>query len=319
MKSLLVSVVIPSFARNHQLDACLSALAYQTFSEPWEVIVVDDESPEPINVRPFLRTVHPLHGDNAPACHSVPVRVIRQSNTGPALARNHGVTYAAGKLIAFTDDDCQPCPTWLENLVEGWRVYPHSLIGGTTINALRTNPCASTSQLIIDLVYEYFNHDHDNAYFLTSNNMLCSKKQFLELGGFDPRFPRAGGEDRDFSDKWRQASFRLVWIKDACIEHYHHQTFAQFINLNIRYGQGAFTYQAARRERKSGTMKEVLGFHSSLPALIVPKLKHRFSLRGILVTICLLLTWQVANLYGFAKEALFELIQGKWRIRADVN
>ena len=45
----LITVVIPTYARPRQLTACLTALAAQRCQAPWEVVVVDDGSLEPLD------------------------------------------------------------------------------------------------------------------------------------------------------------------------------------------------------------------------------------------------------------------------------
>ncbi|HMN59432.1 MAG TPA: glycosyltransferase family A protein, partial [Anaerolinea sp.] len=45
------------------------------------------------------------------------VRVISQSNAGPAAARNRGADLATGEILAFTDADCIPTADWLRELV----------------------------------------------------------------------------------------------------------------------------------------------------------------------------------------------------------
>ena len=293
MSGPLVSVVIPAFGRPRQLHDCLAALAAQTLLEPWEVVVVDDGSPQSL-------------ADLLPAwAGSLNLRVIRQDNAGPAAARNRGVHEAVGRFIAFTDDDCLPDPAWLDRLLRAARERPCALVGGNTLNGLGSDFFASTSQLIVDLVYEYFNANPDNAYFFASNNMLCPRDGFLSLGGFDPGFPRAGAEDRDFCDRWRLSGRPLVWRSEACVVHRHAQNFGKFIDLHVRYGRGAYLYQARRRQRQSGTMQDDLGFHRSLPQ----RLRHhrvlrKASLQRKLSLVAALILWQLANAYGFAIEAL---------------
>lgn len=144
-------------------------------------MVVDDGSPDGLDslIESFSDTLQ--------------IRLIRQSNAGPAAARNRGVRESKGALIAFTDDDCRPSMTWLEQLLVSERTHPGALVGGTTINGLPQDIFATTSQLIVDLVYEHFNSTASDAYFLTSNNFLCQRDAFLEIGGFDSAFSRAGG------------------------------------------------------------------------------------------------------------------------------
>jgi glycosyltransferase involved in cell wall biosynthesis len=299
MSDVVASVVVPTYGRRSQLLNCLEALANQDCREPWEVVVVDDGSPEPV-------------ADAADAfAGRLPLRVIRQENAGPAAARNRGVHEARGEFIAFTDDDCLPEPGWLAELVHAARDRPGALVGGTTINGLTGELFASTSQMIVDLVYAHFNSDPEDAYFLTSNNMLCTRERFLALKGFDAGFSRAGAEDRDFCDRWRMAGWRIAWHPAARIEHRHSQTLRTFVDLHYRYGRGAYRYQAVRRERGSGTMQEDLGFHTSLPSHVWRELTRRRNpvlAAGVLLA---LVGWQVANAAGFALES----VAARWRER----
>lgn len=288
----VATVVVPTYRRPGQVECCLEALAAQTFREPWEVVVVDDGSPEP-----FTGLADRFAG-------RLDLRVVRQENAGPAAARNRGVAEARGKLIAFTDDDCRPEPDWLATLVGAARERPDALVGGMTINGLPHELFASTSQLIVDLVYEHFNADPDNAYFFASNNMLCGRESFLEMGGFDATFPRAGAEDRDFCDRWRMAGWPLVWRPAARVEHSHSQSFGKFVHLHVRYGRGAYLYQAKRRGRGSGTMREDMGFHVGLPGRVRRRLSGMRSTWVGGKVVAALVLWQAANAGGFAAEAL---------------
>lgn len=288
----VVSVVIPTFRRPERLLGCLEALAKQTFREPWEVVVIDDGSPQPIAE---------ALGDRP---HGLKVRVIRQPNAGPASARNRGVEAAHGPLIAFTDDDCRPEPAWLETLVQAGRKRDGTLAGGTTVNGLPNELFTTTSQFIVDLVYAHFNADPDRSYFLASNNLLCERARFLEIGGFDATFPRAGAEDRDFCDRWRMRGWPIAWRPEARVVHFHSQTLRTFIDLHVRYGRGAYLYQAKRRARGSGTMTEDLGFHRSLIRRLRTQIHLLPASSGRLRVVFTLGIWQIANAIGFAAEAM---------------
>lgn len=287
-----VTVVVPTFSRPRQLQTCLEALALQTLREPWEVIVVDDGSPRP------------LDGLAEAFAGRLDLRTVRQANSGPAAARNRGVAEARGEYVAFTDDDCRPESAWLETLLVAGRGRPGAIVGGRTWNGLPDELFASTSQMIVDLVYEHFNTDPDNAYFFASNNVLCPRERFLALGGYDRRYPRAGAEDRDFCDRWRVNGWPLVWREGARVEHRHSQSLCGFIELHFRYGRGAHLYQAMRRSRRSGTMRDDLGFHATLMRRVRGRLTaERARWWWGRVVACLAL-WQAANAAGFAFDAL---------------
>jgi len=292
MGQRLVTVVVPTYGRPMQIRACLTALASQTLRDAWEVVVVDDGSPQP--VEGFLSDSFAAQLD---------LRIVRQDNLGPSAARNRGVDESRGTFIAFTDDDCCPQPDWLERLASAAAARPEALIGGTTTNGLPGKLFSSASQLIIDLVYEHFNANPDRCHFFASNNMMCSRRRFLELGGFDESFRRAGAEDRDFCDRWRTKGWPLVWQPSARVEHRHLQTVGKFLSLHFRYGRGAYIYQSKRRLMRSSTMRQDLHFHRTLVRRIRGRLpSHDAAAYGYRLYAALL-AWQVANAAGFATEA----------------
>lgn len=287
-----VSVVIPTFGRPEKLAETLAALDKQD-CESFEVVVVDDGSSKPVT-REML-----------PDPHRFTLRILRQKNQGPAAARNFGAKEASGAILLFTDDDCLPTSGWLSALSQETQSHPEALVGSLTFNGLPGNNWSSASQLIIDLVYDHFNKDPTNAYFLASNNMACQREFFLELGGFDTAFPRAGAEDRDFCDRWRMTGRPIRLLREPLISHRHAQTFGKFLDLHYRYGRGAYLYQAKRKQRASGTMADDLGFHRALALNAPPHLRqfpHTAKPRILFALAC----WQLANASGFVSQAARE-------------
>src|SRR5262245_61716846 len=116
--SVQYSVIIPTFARPQRLASCLAAVAKLQFpKDQYEVIVVDDGSPEPLD-----NTVEPFRAE-------LKLSLARQPNAGPAAARNAGAARAVGGYLAFTDDDCEVDPNWLTALVDRMQQTPNALIG----------------------------------------------------------------------------------------------------------------------------------------------------------------------------------------------
>jgi glycosyltransferase involved in cell wall biosynthesis len=284
------SVVIPTCGRESLLD-CLRALAGQSYSD-FEVVAVDDGSPKPVASMAGIREI------------PVELRILRQEQSGPSVARNRGAAEARGEFLAFTDDDCLAEPHWLATLLGELEKVPNALCGTLTFNGLPRQLWTATSQFIIDLVYAHFNRDPGQAYFLASNNIACRRDLFLGLGGFDTSFPKAGAEDREFCDRWRMSGNPLRLVQKPLLQHRHSQSLAKFVDLHMRYGRGAFRYQAIRRARGSGTMKQDAAFHTSLPTLLRTLLPRQGGIgrqAGILFG---LLLWQIINTLGFAAAFL---------------
>jgi len=90
-----VSIVIPTFNGASRIGDCLAALVQQTQDRNAEILVVNDGSTD--------NTVDAVRQYSG-------VRLITQTNAGPAAARNRGALEARGTIILFTDDDCVPTP-----------------------------------------------------------------------------------------------------------------------------------------------------------------------------------------------------------------
>lgn len=104
-----IAVVVATHGRRRLVERLLRALAEQHVAGGFEVVVVDDASPD----------------DTTAAAEALapdlpyPLTVLRQDvNTGAAGARNRGWRHSAAPLVAFTDDDCVPRPGWLAALAD---------------------------------------------------------------------------------------------------------------------------------------------------------------------------------------------------------
>ncbi len=235
-----ISVIIPTYNRPRQLAQCLEALS-ATRGGNFEVIVVDDGSPEP------AEAVTHTFADR------LDIICLRQKNAGPASARNAGARMARAPIFAFTDDDCLPEPDWLHKMAEAVRRDPHTLVGGQTYNVLKDNIFAETSQDLVSFLYEYAAQRSRRLRFSTSNNMACSARCHGAIDGFDESFPLAAAEDRDYSLRWMDMGWPLVCVPGAVVGHAHHLDFGRFWRQHFHYGRGAYhlrTRVAARKGKK---------------------------------------------------------------------
>src|SRR5437870_10533946 len=177
------SVIVPTRNRLEQLCACLRSLAAMDYPrDRFEVIVVDDESREPLDAlaAQFEDVLH--------------LSILRKKHEGPATARNHGAVHANGKFLAFTDDDCTASPGWLHALGERLTTAPEDLVGGKITNALDSSIYSAASQTILDGVYEHYNPAHGRAHFFASCNFAMPAEKFRALGGFKQNWSLAAAE-----------------------------------------------------------------------------------------------------------------------------
>lgn len=88
----LVSVIIPNFNREAELQRAVESVLAQDY-RPLEIVVVDDASTRPISL-------------DLDAAAGQLVRWVRlERNSGGATARNAGIDAARGEVVAFLDSD----------------------------------------------------------------------------------------------------------------------------------------------------------------------------------------------------------------------
>lgn len=276
------TIIIPTRNRPTALPACLRALAaLDTPRTDFEVILIDDGSTPPLDETRLATWRDTLD-----------LTIVRQAPSGPAVARNHGARLARGAWLAFTDDDCQPAAGWLRTLAAAATEYPTYALGGRTINALANNRYAIASQIIVDHLLAAANTQPANARFLSSNNLAVPMAQFQTMGGFDPTFRAAGGEDRAFCDDWRTAGHQLVYLPAAVVWHTHALTLRTFWQQHVAYGRGAFLYRA-RTTRTDRRLAPAAFYYRLITTPVTQHIPHPISLTS------LLLLAQLATAGGF--------------------
>src|SRR5215470_19173318 len=97
-----VSIIVCTYNRAASLRLTLAALDAQVTSNDLkcELIVVDNNSTDETGavIKAFAATAH------------IGVRPLFVARQGLSRARNAGVAYSGGRIIAFTDDDVLPAP-----------------------------------------------------------------------------------------------------------------------------------------------------------------------------------------------------------------
>lgn len=105
----IVSVIIPVFNAEKNIDYCIQSLLNQSFQN-FEILIIDDGSTD--NTLAVLKKYQ----------FNERIRIIKQRNLGVSIARNSGISNASGKYIGFVDADDTVLPNYLENLVNAIRI-----------------------------------------------------------------------------------------------------------------------------------------------------------------------------------------------------
>jgi GT2 family glycosyltransferase len=199
-----VSVVVPSHERPLRLRWLLNALEEQTLDRSrWEAMVVHDSGDETAE----LIDAHPL----------TKAGILRQRRlepgTGtPSRQRNVGWRATSAPLVAFTDDDCRPGPTWLEELIAAAQAHPGAIVQGATHpDPYESDVLKATRARTLDVT--------PPDIFAHTCNILYPRGVLDRLGGLDEELPMPGGEDTDLAMRAQAAGTELVGAPAAVVYH----------------------------------------------------------------------------------------------------
>ncbi len=273
-----VSIIVPTRNRPAALARCLAALAAQKGLDAFEIVVVDDSSAEARDVEHAVRR-YPL------------ARLVHARGGGPAAARNAGVAAAAGEVLCFTDDDCEPQPDWAALLVRAIDGGA-DVAGGLTVSGRAGDPWLETSEMIVRVLQQSTHRRlaSRGRVFIPSNNMACRRRLAL-AHPFDERYAMAGGEDRAWCASVAAAGLVLTLEPRSIMAHNPALGLRGFWRQHVRYGRGAFRFG---RGRAGDDWKEPPGFYVEL---------LRAGANAGPVRLALTLLAQVATSVGYVREA----------------
>ena len=102
-----VTIVIPVYNAESYISKCIDSILRQTYRR-WEIVAIDDGSID--NSLDVLYEYEKKYHEK--------IRVLSQSNSGVANARNKGIKEAKGKYIMFIDNDDYIDPDYIEKFYE---------------------------------------------------------------------------------------------------------------------------------------------------------------------------------------------------------
>jgi len=215
-----LSVIIPTYNREKVLAKALHG--YLAQSSPQlihELIVVDDGSTD---------TTESMVS-NVSKQSVFPIRYLRQSNKGPAAARNFGIREARSDLVLFTDSDVIPERDLVEQHIIRHQKDPRveTAVQGYLAWAPSVNPTPFMRWYGENQLFSFRELQNkrgaDFRCFYTCN--LSLKTEFLRTcGQFDEQFKTAAYEDTELGYRLSKQGLHLVYSSAAI--GYHDQFFS---------------------------------------------------------------------------------------------
>lgn len=226
-----VSVIIPTFGRPEQLRHSLGHLLVtrREGSLTLEIVVVDDGSPAPAQ--------DALAGLRMP--HWMSLKIHRQSNKGPAAARNRGFSLSAGDVVLFLDDDILVEPSFVARHIDNHRRAPRSVV--VSDYPFLADP--RSDQRLLEYMNSIGRQPHAPETELTPVDLVASGALSFERGLFaaagrvyqdDLQVP--GAEEFELSYRLRQAGIPI--LHDAVVKALHNRvvTMKEVSGQQFKYG-----------------------------------------------------------------------------------
>jgi len=124
MKNELVSIIIPAYNAKQAISKCLNSIINQTYNNI-EIIIIDDGSQD--GTAQWIESNY--KGEQN-------IKLIRQENQGPSVARNNGIKQAKGQYILFVDSDDFLSQNFIEEILKH---YKSNMLNGGCHNSIEKN------------------------------------------------------------------------------------------------------------------------------------------------------------------------------------
>jgi cellulose synthase/poly-beta-1,6-N-acetylglucosamine synthase-like glycosyltransferase len=237
-----VSVVVTTCEAGDRLASLLATLSMQSL-RPLEVLVVDN--------RPATSGVPELVRRLALSM----TRYVPEPRRGLSRARNAGLRHARADLVAFTDDDVDPEPDWLAELIAPFDDPAVACVTGQIV-ASRVETDAerwfaeyggySKGDEVRRFTLESARLDGLYPYragrFGSGANAAFRRDALLAMGGFAESLgagtPARGGEDLDIWLSVLQAGHTLIYQPTARLAHPSYPEYPQLRRQMFGYGVG---------------------------------------------------------------------------------
>lgn len=267
-----VSIIVPVYGKLEYTVTCLRSLALNTGDLAFEVIVVDDASPD----------------GSATALRSIAgLRLIENPhNLGFVGSCNAGAQAAAGEYLLFLNNDTQVTAGWLDSLLNCFVEEPDCGMAGSRLVYPDGRLQEAGGWVFSDgSAWNVGRFDARNASayryrrrtdYLSGAALMIRRELFFAVGGFDERYAPAYYEDTDLAFAVRQAGWSVIYEPNSVVVH------CEGISAGTDLNRGMKQYQAINRAKFVAKWQQSLA-QQPAPATPLVELWQRYHRGHVLV------------------------------------
>ena len=218
------TVLITTYNRAQLLDQTLRYMARIECGDPWEVIVVDNNSTD--ETRTIVERAQPAS--------SVPLTYLFEPVQGKSAALNTGIRASRGSIIVMTDDDVAPEPDWLERCGEGFDRFACDYVGGKVLPMWEEQPPSWLPNrrgqhwavlALLDFGPEPLEVGRNGVRWPLGANLAARRDAFDRAGWWDNDFDRQGNSlrgqgQREWCLRARAAGLHGYYLPDMVVHHH---------------------------------------------------------------------------------------------------
>lgn len=232
-----LTLIVCTRNRLPQLQAALGCILGLRCRVPCQLVVVDNGSTD--------GTWHWLQSLESSA--NLRIDVVSEPAAGLSHARNAGMRHALGNIVAFTDDDCYPTESFLDDVLDAFSRGGIDYCGGRVLlhdpADLPISITTSTTQLVFP----------PNTFIpagpISGANMAFSRALLDVVGAFDVGLgagsPTRSAEDTDFVFRSSWCGFTGMYIPTLTVRHHHRRrSSTDRISIETAYDMGRGAYYA---------------------------------------------------------------------------
>ncbi len=221
-----VSIIVLTYNGLELNKICISSILSNTAYSNFELILVDNASSDGT-----VEYLSDLRNRNYP---NVKI-VLNEENFGFAKGNNIGISVATGDYIVLLNNDTFVARGWLTSLIKHLENDPRMGMSGAVTNVIGNEAKIQVQYNSIEQLFvfaEKYCREHTNESYsdISVLAMFCTaiKKEVIEkCGVLDEKYTIGMFEDDDYSERVKQAGYKICVAEDAFVHHFGSASFSK--------------------------------------------------------------------------------------------